>query len=90
MDVHATHFSREESQMKVEPGRQTCTQGNNNPYEVGFIAAQENETGTSNDTIDADVYQPNNAMQYLKMWIADLQLTDYIAQFHFMAIRHNY
>ena len=44
MDAHATHFSREESQSKAEVGRQTtCTQDNKNAYQVGFVAAQENE-----------------------------------------------
>ena len=76
MDAHASHFSGEKFQSKAEARRQTtCTQDNNNPYPVGFVAAQENEAGISIDTIDVDTYTPNDAMQYPKMWIADLQLT---------------
>ena len=73
MDPDATHFSKEKLQSKAEAGRQTtCAQDNNNPYQVGFLAAQDNETQTSNDTVDVDTYTLNDAVQNR---IADLQLT---------------
>ena len=67
MDAQAPHFSKEklQTESKTEAGRQTtCTQDNNNPYQVGFVAAQDNETGISNDTIDVATYIPNDAVQY--------------------------